>query len=176
MKTAVALFVEFGANGVTMEAVAARAGVGKTTIYRHWHTRDLLLSDVFRQFDHAFTTPHDGLTAIDILRLQARELAATLATPAWQQALPALLDVARRSDEFADLHLSPVTRGGSMSLAIRRGMEEGLFPGAHDAGELLAQIVGPLTVAAIFAPETLTDAFATDLVTRLVRGYGGRLS
>jgi AcrR family transcriptional regulator len=37
------LFVELGFDGMSVEAVAARAGVGKTTIYRRWPTKDDLV-------------------------------------------------------------------------------------------------------------------------------------
>jgi AcrR family transcriptional regulator len=173
MDSALELFVEHGANGVTVEAVSQKSGVAKTTIYRHWASRDDLLADVFRQFDHALAKPEPDQTALEVLQAQAGDLTRTLSRPDWQRALPSLLDVARRSAEFAALHDTMAPGSGSMSAAISRAMDEGLFPGAEHAGEIMVQIVGPLTLAAIFAPETLTPNFASDLVIRLVRGYGG---
>ena len=39
------LFAEKGAEGLCVEEVAARAGVGKATVYRRWHSKeDLLLA------------------------------------------------------------------------------------------------------------------------------------
>ncbi|MBV8790390.1 MAG: TetR/AcrR family transcriptional regulator [Mycobacterium sp.] len=40
------LLLERGFDGLTIEAVAARAGVGKQTIYRWWPTRPALVADV----------------------------------------------------------------------------------------------------------------------------------
>lgn len=40
------LILERGFDGLTIEAVAARAGVGKQTIYRWWPTRPALVADV----------------------------------------------------------------------------------------------------------------------------------
>src|SRR3954451_25328604 len=39
------LVEEAGVAGVTIEAVAARAGVGKTTIYRRWANKEALIVD-----------------------------------------------------------------------------------------------------------------------------------
>ena len=37
------LVAEHGVTGLTVDAVAARAGVGKQTIYRHWGSRAHLI-------------------------------------------------------------------------------------------------------------------------------------
>ena len=39
------LFVESGYEGLSIEGVAARAGVGKTTIYRRWSSKEDLIVD-----------------------------------------------------------------------------------------------------------------------------------
>ena len=43
------LLAEEGFQGLSIEAVAARAGVGKTTIYRRWASKDELVIDAIRQ-------------------------------------------------------------------------------------------------------------------------------
>jgi AcrR family transcriptional regulator len=43
------LLAEEGFQGLSIEAVAARAGVGKTTIYRRWSSKDELVMDAIRQ-------------------------------------------------------------------------------------------------------------------------------
>ena len=40
-----ALLAEQGVGGLTVDAVAARAGVGKATVYRHWASRADLIVD-----------------------------------------------------------------------------------------------------------------------------------
>ena len=45
LDAALELFAESGVGGVCMEAVAARAGVGKATIYRRWPGKEDLLLD-----------------------------------------------------------------------------------------------------------------------------------
>ncbi|WP_119729607.1 TetR/AcrR family transcriptional regulator [Thermomonospora amylolytica] len=43
---------EAGVAGVSMEAVAARAGVGKTTVYRRWPNKERLIVDALAALKH----------------------------------------------------------------------------------------------------------------------------
>jgi AcrR family transcriptional regulator len=43
------LIAEEGIQGMSLEGVAERAGVGKTTIYRRWPNKDILIIDALRQ-------------------------------------------------------------------------------------------------------------------------------
>jgi AcrR family transcriptional regulator len=43
------LLAEEGFQGLSIEAVAARAGVGKTTIYRRWSSKEELVMDAIRE-------------------------------------------------------------------------------------------------------------------------------
>src|SRR3954453_18096046 len=45
IKSTLDLLVDAGYNALTVEAVAARAGVGKTTVYRRWANKDALIAD-----------------------------------------------------------------------------------------------------------------------------------
>lgn len=58
-----------------------------------------------------------------------------------------------------------------MSRAIAVLIDEGILPRGTPPGEVLVQIVGPLALGAIFAPEQITGDFADRLVDRLIRGY-----
>ncbi|MCO6005617.1 TetR/AcrR family transcriptional regulator [Actinoallomurus purpureus] len=60
---------EGGVAGVSIEAVAARAGVGKTTIYRRWPNKEALIIDALAALKEPFPEPRgesvrDDLTAI----------------------------------------------------------------------------------------------------------------
>jgi AcrR family transcriptional regulator len=51
VQSAVVLFIEQGFEGMSLEAVASRAGVGKATIYRRWSSKeDLVIDAVARVF------------------------------------------------------------------------------------------------------------------------------
>jgi AcrR family transcriptional regulator len=44
LKAALALFLDHGVEGASIERIARRAGVGKTTIYRRWSSKEELLA------------------------------------------------------------------------------------------------------------------------------------
>jgi AcrR family transcriptional regulator len=60
---------EAGVSGFTVEAVAKRSGVAKTTIYRQWPTGELLLLDTLRCFAQPLPTPNTGDLRTDLARL-----------------------------------------------------------------------------------------------------------
>jgi AcrR family transcriptional regulator len=51
------ILVEEGYRALTMERLAARAGVGKTTVYRRWKSMSELVSDVLEEADNAWPMP-----------------------------------------------------------------------------------------------------------------------
>src|SRR5215469_3002911 len=53
MRSALELFVEHGAAGASIERIAKRAGVAKTSIYRRWPSRDALLAQAIEAFRNA---------------------------------------------------------------------------------------------------------------------------
>ena len=54
------LLIEEGYGSLTMEGVRARAGVGKATIYRRWHSKEELVRDAIVFLHHEFETPDTG--------------------------------------------------------------------------------------------------------------------
>ena len=65
LQAALALLVEEGYRGFSMEAVASRAGVGKATIYRRWHSKDELLKEAIASLSAEFAYADTGSLASD---------------------------------------------------------------------------------------------------------------
>lgn len=67
---ALELLVEEGFGGMTIEGVAARAGVGKATVYRRWNTKEELVVDAYlaRAQDH-LVSPDTGTLRGDLLEV-----------------------------------------------------------------------------------------------------------
>src|SRR5215210_6400524 len=81
LEATVAELIEHGYAGLTVEGVAARAGVNKTTLYRRWGGRDALIVDAVEAFAAAEAKVPDSGDIEEDLRLWARSILATLAGP-----------------------------------------------------------------------------------------------
>lgn len=84
MEAALELLTEGGVAAVSIEAVAARAGVGKATVYRRWPSRTPLVAEALSfASDQLIPTPETGSVRGDLRQLLG-DLAAVLAGPAGQ--------------------------------------------------------------------------------------------
>ncbi|MCO1660264.1 TetR/AcrR family transcriptional regulator [Pseudonocardia humida] len=95
-----ALLPEVGYQSLTMEAVAARAGVGKTTVYRWWPTKAALVIDAIADTLPTVEVAISGETRRDVRAVVAR-LAHTDTAATMADALPALAAEARRDPDAA---------------------------------------------------------------------------
>lgn len=69
LQAADSLLVEKGFDGVTVEGIAARAGVGKQTIYRWWPSKtDILLEALLEDAEVGFAFPNTGDPVADVKR------------------------------------------------------------------------------------------------------------
>ena len=66
LAAAVDLFIEVGLEGMSMEAVADRAGVGKSAIYRRWPSKDDLVAAAFDDLAGELQTPDTGSLQADL--------------------------------------------------------------------------------------------------------------
>ena len=63
------LFAERGPDGLCVEAVAARAGVGKATVYRRWHNKEDLLLAALGSLKSPLPDPDTGSVRDDLIAL-----------------------------------------------------------------------------------------------------------
>ncbi|MGW5847657.1 TetR/AcrR family transcriptional regulator [Streptomyces sp. NPDC055254] len=108
------LVVEVGYAATSIGAVAARAGVGKDTVYRRWRGKpELVFEAVFTTTDHA-PVPDTGTLAGDLTAL-LRGLVDEFRAPAAAAALPGLL-----ADFAADPALKARIRSDFLALSKER--------------------------------------------------------
>ncbi|SDG44733.1 TetR/AcrR family transcriptional regulator [Klenkia brasiliensis] len=94
------LLGEVGYNALTMDAVAAEAGVGKATIYRRWRTKSDLVVDTITGMDGSTEVPDTGDLAGD-LRALLRSLVDRLNGPTGSASL-SLLSTLPHQPELAE--------------------------------------------------------------------------
>ena len=79
------LLAEEGFQGLSIEAVAARAGVGKTTIYRRWASKDELVMDAIREVQVNLSVIDTGNFRNDLVTLFKTAYQGMMAQPLLEQ-------------------------------------------------------------------------------------------
>jgi AcrR family transcriptional regulator len=69
LEAVLAIFAEVGLQGLSIEAVAERAGVGKTTIYRRWSMKEDMVKEALDLIRSGITLPDTGTFRGDLLFL-----------------------------------------------------------------------------------------------------------
>lgn len=164
MEAATELLLEGGPNALTIDGVVARSGVAKSTVYRHWATRDELVADVFEFIAPKLEPSDPSLSFDDGLRILVHRLVAMMADPHWQRVLPALMMLKMHQGEIAELEeRMQEEQLGVCAEVLRCGVAEGRISADDDLQLLLTLLIGPLLMAGLTGSTKLDDAFADRL-------------
>lgn len=166
LAAAVDELTQAGYSSLNVEAIAARAGVNKTTIYRRWPTLDDLLVDALTSWSlEVLPVADTGNIEADLLTL-GRELADVLNGGAGRQIAAMVLTAGLRSADLGE-----ATRRYFDNQAVRaiptvtRAIERGELPAGCDAAALLATFRAPL----FYQMVTTGDPIDEDLIMRATR-------
>ncbi|MET0326170.1 MAG: TetR/AcrR family transcriptional regulator [Ilumatobacteraceae bacterium] len=171
LAAATELLVEDGPRGVTVDAVADRSGVAKSTLYRHWGSVHELLVDVMRcNVPDAVAIDLDG--GFDAaLRAWIDHGVATLTAPEWACILPALLDLRAHSPEIAELLGADFDAKLEVVASILDlGAAEGRLPVGLDPRLVTQTLIGPLVLAVLSGDENVGE-LAGYVVERFLASY-----
>ena len=173
LSAAQALLSEVGCGSITIEAVAARAGVGKSTIYRHWPGKIELIEDAICSLREEVAVPVGG-SARDRLVGFLQGLARNMADSTWSACLPAIIDAAERDAEVLALQrrLSLERRQALVDL-LAEGVRAGEIGPSVDLGLLAECLVGPMLVRRLLLHEPFDPAAVPVLVDQVL-GRPGR--
>jgi AcrR family transcriptional regulator len=169
MDAATELLLEGGPNAVTIDGVVTRSGVAKSTVYRHWATRDELLADVFGHVAPELELGDPSLGFEDAVRDLVRRMVRMLSDPHWQRALPALMLLKLHQHDIAaiDQRMQDAQLGVCLDV-LRRGVDEGRIRADDDQQLLLTLLIGPLMMASLTGSTELNDVFADRLATHFL--------
>lgn len=166
---ATALLVEGGADAVTVDAVSERSGVAKSTLYRHFPSRDDLLVEVLRH-----NMPSLGLELPDGdfesgLRLWLREAAGTMMDPQWARILPALMALKQTVPDIDELtEADRSVNLESLEAVLERGRVEGLLDADAEVDTILTLLAGPLLFAVLNGRAEELPDLAEEVADRFV--------
>jgi AcrR family transcriptional regulator len=166
------LLVERGFASVTIEGIAARAGVAKQTIYRWWPSKiDILFDSLTADAAEYFTLTDHGDLGAD-LRDQLSQLAAFLSKTDEGAVFRALAGQAQHDAAVATRFESEfVTRQRERDrAAFLRARERGQLPADTDIDLAIDQLVGPVYYRVLVTrqpvPPEFTDALVASYLAR----------
>jgi TetR/AcrR family transcriptional regulator, regulator of autoinduction and epiphytic fitness len=162
---------EAGYGAFTIESVAARAGVGKSTIYRHWPGKLALIADAFEASHQHAVPPVSGLTAREALERLLRHVAEVVTDPAFAAPIPALIEGAERDPRLREFrHRYSALRRQSLSGLITQGIADGEFRAQPDP-ELAAQVLlGPIFYQRLLTSEPFDPDRVGELIAMVLGG------
>jgi len=165
LEAALAELGEIGYGGFTIESVASRAGVGKSTIYRHWPDKLALIADAFQTF-HENTLPdvESGSPREKVTRV-LRHVAEVVASSTFSSCIPALIDAAERDRNLRKFYIR-FQREARQPLidVIADGVADGSFP-SHVDPELAAfALLGAIFFCRLMTSKRFDPENANDLI------------
>jgi AcrR family transcriptional regulator len=153
-----------GSQSLTIDAIAAAAGVNKTTIYRNWPTKTaLILAAAQDRSEAMITTRSTGNPERDLVAF-LKSVADNIRSPLGRALVIATLnaeddpDVRKARDEFWRQRFQAA---GDL---VRAATKEGDGPGASDVNIFIERLIGPLFFRVFITGAPVDDTFIRNTV------------
>ncbi|MEV0899664.1 TetR/AcrR family transcriptional regulator [Actinoplanes sp. NPDC049802] len=168
LESALALLHESGYPDLTVEAIAARAGVGKQTIYRWWSGKGAVVLDALVEQASATEPPplpDTGDLEAD-LRPVIRAIVAELADPGLSATTRALTVEALSSETFAEQVRDRLLRPqlATISDRLRSARDAGALRADADLDQAVELFIGPMYHRWMLRTGPLTEEYADGLL------------
>jgi len=156
---------EAGYGAFTIESVAARAGVAKSTIYRHWADKISLIADAFEAAHEHAVPSVEGMTVRESLQHLLRHVAEVVVDSTFSSCIPALVEGAERDPRLREFrHRYSALRRQALTALIEQGVADGEFRATVDP-ELAAQtLLGPIFYQRLMTSEPFDTNRIGDLI------------
>jgi AcrR family transcriptional regulator len=162
-------------EALSIEAIAARAGVGKATIYRRWPGKEALMRDALFTLKGPPPVP-EGATVRDRLVALLRGVG-RVPDPRLARIMPCLAPQATKSPEHYRLYQEIIEpRRQVMREELRRGVERGELRDDLDFEVIMALLTGPVLIQKLLRwsprldesrlPEQVVDAVLAGIAAR----------
>jgi AcrR family transcriptional regulator len=153
LKATLELLAEVGFDAMSIEAIATRAGVGKTTIYRRYSGKEELVADAIESLRQDVVIPDTGNLWSDLDVLIENAALITL-SPLGRQSVAMIISSASSNTQFAQIYWSKYMQPRRQAFAVvlerakaRHEVEEDL-----DSGLVFDTMSGIMLYALIFQP------------------------
>jgi TetR/AcrR family transcriptional regulator, regulator of autoinduction and epiphytic fitness len=165
LTAAVEELADVGYGGVTIESVAARAGVGKSTIYRHWPEKLGLIADAFETFHEQMVPDLGPRSARESIVLLLAHVAEVVVDSTFSRCIPALIEGAERDPRVREFHHRYSTdRRQALIDLVQRGVRDGEFRRDLDPELATVALLGAIFYRRLMTAEAFDPAAAGKLV------------
>ncbi|SCF77295.1 TetR/AcrR family transcriptional regulator [Streptomyces sp. Ncost-T10-10d] len=174
LEAALELCTEKGYGRVTVEAIAARAGVSKKTIYRWWPSKSAVMLEAFTDA-LVGTTPFvdTGDIAAD-LRANVMGAVKLLSTPPYGPAYAGILSEVHHDDALAETVRTKLIdpRFDEAVARLRRAQEQGQIPPGADLPLAVEMLYGPVYYRHVLRKPVQDEETIAALVAHVLRALG----
>jgi AcrR family transcriptional regulator len=172
---ALSLFAESGPEGLCIERVAARAGVGKATIYRRWPGKEDLLLDAIAALKAPLPEPAGRSVREDLVTLLG-VLCQESADPRRARESALLLGEGSKYPRLMERYVETVLepRREVVRAVLRRGMASGELRPDLDVEAALFMLIGAVVARRGHEQQAIPAGYAQRVVDELLRGLSAR--
>lgn len=143
LRAALEVLAERGMPGLTMEAIAQRAGASKATVYRRWRSPGALLVDAMDLTFSPAPRPATGEVRGDLIELLSGVESLLLQQP-FPRLLAAFMDGAERDTALQRMHARLTERRRDLIREVLGGgLERGEIPRGADVELAVDLLAGP---------------------------------
>jgi AcrR family transcriptional regulator len=155
LRATLELLAAVGFDAMSIEAIAARAGVGKTTIYRRYANKEELVADAIENVREEILIPDTGSIWGDIDALVENAAQITL-SPLGRRTVAMIISSASSNPQFAQIYwmkyLQP--RRAAFEIVLERAKARNELDEGLDPGLVFDTMSGIMLYALIFQPTT----------------------
>lgn len=160
--------VERGVHAVSVDAIAERSGVAKTTIYRHWPTREAVIAAAWTSIIPTEETSHRG-TVHEQVGALALAFAKRIGNRPMSVLLPDLLAAAERDPAMRDLYEAVLrARRRSLHDAVVAGVASGSLPPGTDPDLVVSLVLGPIAYQQLVLRQPVDEHFVDRVVSTVL--------
>lgn len=161
---------EIGYDRLSIEGIAARAGVGKSTVYRWWNSKAELVVEALAEVLTAQPVPDSGDTRRDLTGIVEQTITLYSQDTGARGIIAGLVsDMTHNADLAATLREQFIEprRAGNRA-AVTRAIDRGDLPGDTDIELLIDRLVAPIAYRALITGAPLGPGIATELVSHVL--------
>jgi AcrR family transcriptional regulator len=172
---ALELFAERGVEGVCVEAVAAKAGVGKATIYRRWPSKEELLIAALGSLKSPMPDPQGATVREDLVQM-VDVMVRDAADPRYARQFAMLHGEGENYPKLMARYYETIVqpRREVIRAALRRGIDRGELRADLDVDVAMLTLTGTVMARGKHDPTPASPGFAARVVDELLAGMTPR--